>query len=136
MVKDAEAHADEDKKRRESVEVRNQAEALLHSTEKTLEELGDKISDSDKSTIEAASAELKTALEGEDNEAVKEKMDALAQASMKLGEAMYQAAQAEGAAGEDGTSETSGDGSGEDVVDADFEEVIDDKDDGDSKKSA
>ncbi len=136
MVKDAEAHADEDKKRRESVEVRNQAEALLHSTEKTLEELGDKISDSDKSTIEAASAELKTALEGEDNEAVKEKMDALAQASMKLGEAMYQAAQAEGAAGEDGTGESSGDGSGEDVVDADFEEVKDDKDDGDSKKSA
>ena len=134
MVQDAEAHAEEDKKRREGVEVRNQAEALLHSTEKTLEELGDKISDSDKSTIESASAELKTALEGDDNEVVNQKMDALAQASMKLGEAMYQAAQADGDAGGDAGDSPAADG--EDVVDADFEEVKDDKDDNDSKKSA
>jgi len=119
MVKDAESHAEEDKKRRETVEIKNQAEALLHSTNKTLEDLGDKISDTDKSTIEDASAELKTALEGDDAEDVKQKLDALAQASMKLGEAMYQAAQAEGAAGDPGD---------DDVVDADFEEVKDDKD--------
>jgi len=132
MVKDAEAHAEEDQKRREGVEVRNQAEALLHSTEKTLEDIGDKISESDKSTIESASAELKTALEGDDNEAVNQKMDALAQASMKLGEAMYQAAQADGdASGGDDSAQD-----GDDVVDADFEEVKDDKDDPDSKKSA
>ncbi|MHA1165066.1 MAG: molecular chaperone DnaK, partial [Alphaproteobacteria bacterium] len=141
MVKDAEANAEEDKKRRESVEIRNQAEALLHSTEKTLEELSEKISDEDKKVIEEASAELKTALEGEDNDAVKTKVDALAQASMKLGEAMYQAAQ-----GEDGAESADAEGGagneGDDVVDADFEEVKDDEDvkddtDGsDSKKSA
>ncbi|GAB4233287.1 MAG: molecular chaperone DnaK [Methyloligellaceae bacterium] len=136
MVKEAEAHAEEDRKRREGVEIRNQAEALIHSTEKTLGELGDKVSDADKSTIEEAIKELKTALEGDDNDAVKAKLDALAQASMKLGEAMYQAAQAEGGAGGDGADGSGGAASGgdEDVVDADFEEVKDDKDD--DKKSA
>ncbi|RMF00576.1 MAG: molecular chaperone DnaK, partial [Alphaproteobacteria bacterium] len=136
MVKEAEAHAEEDRKRREGVEIRNQAEALIHSTEKTLGELGDKVSDADKSTIEEAIKELKTALEGDDNDAVKAKVDALAQASMKLGEAMYQAAQAEGGAGGDGADGSGGAASGgdEDVVDADFEEVKDDKDD--DKKSA
>ncbi len=139
MVQDAEANAEEDKVRREAVEVRNQAEALLNSTEKTLEELSDKISDSDKSTIEEAAAELKTALEGEDSEAIKTKLDALAQASMKLGEAMYQAAQAEGDAAGDGEGSSA---DGDDVLDADFEEVKEDKDntddtdDTDSKKSA
>ncbi len=138
MVKDAEAHADEDKVRREAVEIRNQGEALVNSTEKTLEDLGDKISDADKSTVEEAVSELKTALEGDDTETVKQKLDVLAQASMKLGEAMYQAAQAEAGGGD-------GDDAGDDVVDADFEEVKDeksgkdDKDAGDgedSKKSA
>jgi molecular chaperone DnaK len=142
MVQDAEANAEEDKTRREAVEVKNQAEALLNSTEKTLEDLADKISDSDKSTIEEAAAELKTALEGDDTEAIKTKLDALAQASMKLGEAMYQAAQAEGETGSDGEGSSE---SGDDVLDADFEEVKDDKDnkdntddsdDTDSKKSA
>jgi molecular chaperone DnaK len=142
MVQDAEANAEEDKTRREAVEVKNQAEALLNSTEKTLEDLADKISDSDKSTIEEATAELKTALEGDDTEAIKTKLDALAQASMKLGEAMYQAAQAEGETGSDGEGSSE---SGDDVLDADFEEVKDDKDnkdntddsdDTDSKKSA
>jgi len=141
MVQDAEANAEEDKKRREGVEVRNQAEALLHSTEKTLEELGDKISDEDKGIIEAASAELQTALEGEDNDDVKTKVDALAQASMKLGEAMYQAAQAEGDMAS-GDSEGGAGNEGDDIVDADFEEVKNDEDakdstdDTDSKKSA
>jgi len=133
MVKDAEAHAEEDKTRREGVEVRNQAEALMHSTNKTLEDLGDKIPEADRGVIEVAAEELKEALEGEDNEAIKTKMDTLAQASMKMGEAMYQAAQAEGAMDEDNEGEPSE--AGDDVVDADFEEVKDDKDDED-KKSA
>jgi molecular chaperone DnaK len=133
MVKDAEANAEEDKTRREAVEVKNQAEALLNSTEKTLEELDDKISDSDKSTIEEASAELKTALESDDAEAIKTKLDALTQASMKLGEAMYAAAQGEEGMGEDGEGPSE---AGDDVLDADFEEVKDDKDNKDNKDDA
>ncbi|PTW62784.1 molecular chaperone DnaK [Breoghania corrubedonensis] len=126
MVKDAEAHAEEDKKRKELVEAKNQAEALIHSTEKTLSEHGDKVSEADKSTIEAALAELKSANEGEDGEAIKAASQKLAEASMKLGEAMYQAQQAEGEdAGEAGES-ASGEAA-DDVVDADFEEVDDDK---------
>ncbi|MCH8239063.1 MAG: molecular chaperone DnaK, partial [Proteobacteria bacterium] len=129
MVKDAEIHAEEDKRRRERVEVRNQAEAMLHSTSKTLEDLGDKISESDKTTVEEAASELKSVLEDDDadTEAIKQKLDTLAQVSMKLGEAMYQAAQAESAAGgPDGDT-------GDDVIDADFEEVKDDKDDKDGE---
>ncbi|HSM19387.1 MAG TPA: molecular chaperone DnaK, partial [Hyphomicrobiales bacterium] len=137
MVKDAEEHADEDKKRKQLVEARNQAEALVHSTERTLSEHGDKISEADKSAIEAAVAELKSVSEGDDPEAIKAKSEALAQAAMKLGEAMYQASQGE-AAEEGGDGGTSGDGASasgqsEDVVDADFEEV--DEDD-ENKKSA
>ena len=93
MVKEAESHAEDDKKRRELVEARNQAEALVHSTEKMLADFGDKVSDEDKAAVEAAAAELKTVAEGEDVEAIKQKIDALAQASMKLGEAMYQSSQ-------------------------------------------
>ena len=135
MVKDAEEHADEDKNRKALVEARNQAEALIHSTEKTLKEHGDKISEADKSTIEAAISELKTMAEGDDADAIKAKSEALAQAAMKLGEAMYQASQAEAAKAGEGGDEpgNSGSASGEsDVVDADFEEVEDDE----SKKSA
>ncbi len=123
MVKDAEAHAAEDKKRREVVEAKNQGEALVHSTEKSLAEYGTKISAADKSAIEAAIADLKSALEGDDAEAISQKANVLAQASMKLGEAMYAASQ-EG----EGAAEAAGK---DDVVDADFEEVDDDK-----KKSA
>ncbi|MGK2922126.1 MAG: molecular chaperone DnaK [Methyloceanibacter sp.] len=132
MVKEAESHAEEDKKRRELVEVRNQAEALVHSTDKMLADFADKVSAEDKAAVEAAVAELKTAAEGEDVEAIKQKVDAVAQASMKLGEAMYQSAQ--GAAGGEGgpTADAGDDGSDEGVVDVDFEEVKDD----DSKKSA
>jgi molecular chaperone DnaK len=132
MVKEAESHAEEDKKRRELVEVRNQAEALVHSTDKMLADFADKVSAEDKAAVEAAVAELKTAAEGEDVEAIKQKVDAVAQASMKLGEAMYQAAQ--GASGGEGgpTADAGGGGSDEGVVDVDFEEVKDD----DSKKSA
>jgi len=133
MVQEAESHADEDKKRRELVEVRNQAEALVHSTGKMLADFGDKVPAEDKAAIEAAVAELKTAAEGEDVEAIKQKVDAVGQASMKLGEAMYQ--QTQGAAGgEEGPSAEAGGGdSDEKVVDVDFEEV---KDDDDDKKSA
>jgi molecular chaperone DnaK len=132
MVKDAEAHAAEDKERRALVEAKNQAEALIHSTEKSLKDYGDKVSADDKTAIETAVADLKSAAEGTDAEAIKEKTAALAQASMKLGEAMYAASQA---GGDDAPGGDGGNGDGqknEDVVDADFEEVDDD----DKKKSA
>ena len=127
MVKDAEMNAEADKKKKEEVETRNQAEALVHSTEKTLKENGDKISAADKTAIEEAVSAVKTALEGTDSAAIKEKSDALMQASLKLGEAMYKAqgaSQAQGGA-EQGASQGAeqpkqGD---EKVVDADFEEV-------------
>ena len=125
MVKDAEANAAEDKAKRESVEARNQAESLVHSTEKSLKEYGDKIDAMDKGAIDTALSVLKTALENEDASAedIKEKTQNLAEASMKLGEAMYKASQeeTEASAGEDASEESKDD----DVVDADFEEVDD-----------
>jgi molecular chaperone DnaK len=131
MVKEAEAHAEDDKKRRELVEVRNQGEALVHSTERMLKDFGDKVPAGDKSLVETAVNDLKTALQGEDKDAIKQKTDALAQASMKLGEAMYQASQGQGGAADGGPS-ADADGPDDKVVDVDFEEVKDD----DSKKSA
>src|SRR5690348_13853766 len=131
MVKEAEAHAEDDKKRRELVEIKNQGEALVHSTERMLKDYGDKVPAGDKSLVETAVAELKTALQGEDKDTIKAKTDALAQASMKLGEAMYQASQSQAAGGGGGPQAASG-GSDDKVVDVDFEEVKDD----DSKKSA
>ena len=125
MVKDAEANAAEDKKRKELVEARNQADALLHQTEKSLTEFGDKVGEGEKSAIESAVADLKAVRDGEDVEAIAAKTQALAQASMKLGEAMYAAQQGAGADGEAAPAEDEG------VVDAEFEEV-----DGDDKKSA
>ncbi|MGD8422561.1 MAG: molecular chaperone DnaK, partial [Methyloceanibacter sp.] len=132
MVKEAESHAEEDKKRRELVEVRNQSEALIHSTEKMLTDFGDKVSAEDKAAIEAAAADVKTAAEGEDVEDIKQKLEALAQASMKLGEAMYQSNDAEAGAEGPSADAPGGDGGDENVVDVDFEEVKDD----DDKKSA
>jgi molecular chaperone DnaK len=134
MVKEAETHAAADKKRRELVEAKNQAEALVHSTEKTLQDLGDKVSDSDRKSIEAAMSELKTATAGEDASRIVAKADNLAKAAMKLGEVLYRqsggdAAQAAGAGAGQGGSSHSSDG----VVDAEFEEV---KDDEGKKKSA
>jgi len=129
MVQEAESHAEEDKKRRELVEVRNQGEALVHSTERMLGELGEKVPAGDKSTVEAAMADLKSVLHSEDKDAIKAKIDALAQASMKLGEAMYQTSQ--GAASGEAPPESGG-GPDDKVVDVDFEEVKDD----DDKKSA
>ncbi len=126
MVKDAEAHADEDKKKRELVDARNQADGLIHTTEKSLGEFGDKVSEEEKGDIEAKLQELKDVLESEDPEDIKGKTEALMQASMKLGQAMYEAQQAEAGDAEaaEGEAESAEDA---DVVDADFEEV-DDKD--------
>ena len=137
MVKEAEAHATDDKKRRELVESKNQAEALLHSTEKAIAELGEKVAEKDKKVIETAVTELRSALEGDDRDKIIAKIEALARASMKLGEAAYGAAGAQGGDGgaqPGGSSEgQSGGGAGEGVVDAEFEEVRDDEG---KKKSA
>jgi molecular chaperone DnaK len=134
MVKDAEAHAEEDKKRKAQVEAKNHAEALVHSTEKALAEHGSKVGDADRRAIENAMADLKEALKGDDAEAITAKANALAQASMKLGEAMYkQAADQQAGGGGPGGAGASGDGKKEDVVDAEFTEVDDDKK---NKKSA
>jgi len=129
MVKEAEAHAEEDRKRKELIEARNQGEALVHSTEKTLKDLGDKVSEDDKKAVEAAIEELKKALEGEDKDDIEAKSTALAQAAMKLGEAAYKEQQEAGAGAEAaaGGAESASGAGDEDVVDADFEEVDDDK---------
>jgi molecular chaperone DnaK len=124
MVKDAEANAAEDKKRREAVDAKNHADALVHSTEKALAEHGSKIAETERRAIEDAVSDLKEALKGEDAEAIKAKTNTLAQASMKLGEAMYKQ-QAESDAAKDAAKD--------DVVDAEFTEVDDDKN---NKKSA
>ncbi|MFZ2017768.1 MAG: molecular chaperone DnaK [Methyloceanibacter sp.] len=130
MVKEAESHAEDDKKRREMVEVKNQAEALVHSTERMLKDYGDKVPAGDKALVESAVTDLKSVLEGDDKDTIKQKVDALAQASMKLGEAMYQASQGQAAGGAGPSAEAGG--PDDKVVDVDFEEVKDD----DSKKSA
>jgi molecular chaperone DnaK len=132
MVKDAEAHAAEDKKRKELVEAKNHAESLVHTTQKSLAELGDKVAASDKSAVETAIADLKSVMESEDVEAIKSKTNGLAQVAMKLGEALYKSQQQQTPGGE--TSATGGEtssGERDDVVDADFTEVKDD-----DKKSA
>ncbi|MDO8837531.1 MAG: molecular chaperone DnaK [Parvibaculum sp.] len=129
MVKDAEAHAEEDKKRREEAETRNHGEALANSTEKMLSENADKVPADVKAEVEAALEALKAALTGGDTADIKVKTEALTQVSMKLGEALYKAAQAE--AQSDEAAGGDADGRDENVVDADFEEVDDDKKDQD-----
>jgi molecular chaperone DnaK len=128
MVKDAEANAETDKKRREAVEARNQAESLIHSSEKSLKDYGDKVSETDRKAIEDAIAALKTAVEASepDAEDIKAKTNTL----MELGQAIYEAQQAE-AAHADAAADAKR--SGDDVVDADYEEV---KDEDDRKRSA
>ncbi len=138
MVKDAEANADSDAKKRETVEMRNQAEAMIHATESSIEELGDKVPDDEKATVEAAISDLKTALEGEDATDIKEKNDALTQASMKLGELAYRQAQ-EDAAGEADSEEASDDAgspSDDDAIDADFTDLEIEEETDDEEKSA
>ena len=126
MVKDAESNKEADKKKRESVDARNQADTLLHSTEKNLKEHGSKVSDADKKAIEDASANLRNAIKGTDVEEIKKKTQDLVQASMKLGEAIYKSQQSAkpGDTPKDASKE---EGKKDDnVVDADFEEVKDD----------
>ena len=132
MVKDAEAHAEEDKKRKAAVEAKNHAEALVHSTEKALSEHGSKVGDAERRAIENGLADLKEALKGTDAEAITAKANTLAQASMKLGEAMYKQSgdQQPDSGGSDGGAT---EGKKDDVVDAEFTEVDDDKK---NKKSA
>jgi molecular chaperone DnaK len=132
MVKDAEAHAEEDKQRKAAVEAKNHAEALVHSTEKALAEHGSKVGETERRSIETALADLKEALKGDDTAAISAKMNTLAQASMKLGEAMYKQAEGGGGAGPDGPDAGAGTKK-DDVVDAEFTEVDDDKK---NKKSA
>ncbi len=125
MVKDAESHAADDKKRREVVDSKNHAELLAHDAEKAVKEYGDKVSAADKSAIEQAIAAVRTALEGEDVEAIKARTNDLMQAQMKLGEAMYKAQQASGG-GDPGAAAGGGEAK-DDVIDAEFREVDDDK---------
>ena len=132
MVKDAEANAEADKKRKELVEARNQAEALIHQTEQQLEEFGDKVGDAEKTAITTAADELKSVKDGEDAAEIQAKTQALVQAAMKLGEAMYAAQQAE--AGAEG--DASGESQDEDVVDAEYSEVDGDENSGDKKEDA
>ncbi len=125
MVQEAEANADDDKKRRESVEARNSAESLVHSTEKSMADYGDKVADEDGAAIDSALTDLKSALEGDDVDDIVEKTNALSQASLKLGEAMYKASQEEAEAAAEASDEGEDD---DDVVDVDFEEVNSDDD--------
>jgi len=127
MVKDAELHASEDKSRRELVDAKNHAEAMIHTAEKSLSEYGSKVAQSDRSAVESAIAGLKTALEGEDLGTIKARTEDLVQASMKLGEAMYKAQSETGAPGGPGQE-----GAKDEVIDAEFKEVGPD----DKKKSA
>jgi molecular chaperone DnaK len=132
MIKDAEANADADKVRRELVETRNQAEALVHSSEKSLKEFGDKVGEAERTAISDAIASLKEAVTGEDVEDIKAKQQVLMDASMKLGQAMYEAQSAQAEA--DAAADAAKDQQDDDVVDADFEEI--DEEDEDKKKSA
>jgi molecular chaperone DnaK len=131
LVKDAEMHADEDKKKKKLVEARNQADSLIYSTEKSLKEMGDKVDAETKGKVDDAVEKLKKAMEGSDAEEIQKRTEELTQASHKLAEAMYQKASAseagqQGGQGAGGAGEQSA-AADEDVVDADYEEVKEDK---------
>ncbi len=131
MIKDAETYAEEDKVRREEVEARNRAEALVHTAEKTMADLGDKADDAIKAEVESGIADLKTALEGDDAPDIAAKAEVLSSAMMKMGEAAYQAEPEAGeaeAGNEARNGASDGANDGDDVVDAEFEEVDDDQD--------
>ncbi len=125
MVKDAEANAEADKKRRDAVEAKNQAESLIHSSEKSLKDYGDKVTEADRNAISDAIAALKTAVEASepDAEDIKAKTQTLLEASMKLGQAMYESQQTEAA-----NADAAADAARDNVVDADYEDVSDDDD--------
>ncbi|MBO6489198.1 MAG: molecular chaperone DnaK [Pelagibacteraceae bacterium] len=128
MVKEAEANKEADKKKREAVDARNQADTMLHTTEKSLKEHGSKISDAEKKAIETASANLRNALKGTDSEEIKKKTQELVQASMKLGEAVYKSQQSANTQNaKDTNKKTQSENKNDNVVDADFEEVKEDK---------
>ena len=133
MVKDAEANKDEDKKKRESVDARNQADTLIHSTEKNLKEHGAKVSDADKKAIEDASSTLKESIKGTDIEDIKKKTETLVQASMKLGEAIYKSQEKKEGSPKDGDESSEGK-KDDNVVDADFEEVKEEDKEEDKEK--
>jgi molecular chaperone DnaK len=133
MVKDAEAHAEDDKKRKALVEAKNHADSLLHATDKAVAEHGSKVGEEERRAIETAIADLKEALKTDDADAIASKTNALSQASMKLGEAMYKQSQGQDGGGDPGATGSTGGGAKEDVVDAEFTEVDDDKK---NKKSA
>ena len=138
MVKDAEANKEADKKKRDTVDARNQADTIIHTTEKNLKEHGSKISETDKKSIETGISDLRNSLKGTDTEEVKKKTQALVQSSMKLGEAIYKSQQK--SAGktdtQQGQSSNTKNENKENVVDADFEEVKEDKNDKDKEKRA
>ncbi len=140
MVKDAESNADSDKEKREEAENRNQAESMIHATETSIEDLGDKIPVEDKDAAEQAIGDLKAALESGSASDVKEKTDALTQASMKIGEIAYNKSQEESetsdAPSEDQASDTAAESSNDDVIDADFTDLEVEEDSEDDKKSA
>ncbi len=126
MVKDAEAHAEEDKNRKELVEARNQAESLIHSTEKSLEEHGDKVDPTTVEAIELALSALKETVEGDDAGKIKSGIQNVTEAAMKLGEAIYKAQQAESGEGDEPEADEPR-GVDDDIVDADFEDLDDKK---------
>jgi molecular chaperone DnaK len=130
LIKDAELHAEDDRKKKELVEARNTADALIYSTEKSIKDLGDKVDSATKTKVEDATAALKKAMEGEDAQEIKRLSEELTQASHKLAEAMYQqasqAGQEQAGAGAESTAQSRGSAPEEDVVDADFEEVKED----------
>ena len=135
MVRDAEANKEADKKKRESVDARNQADTILHTTDKSLKEHGSKISETEKKAIETASSNLRNALKGTDTEEIKKKTQELVQASMKLGEAVYKSQQSSNSQNTKTKNQKSEDKKNDNVVDADFEEVKEDKEK-DKEKSA
>jgi molecular chaperone DnaK len=126
MVRDAEKFAEEDKQRREGAEAKNNADSLVHATEKQLQEHGDKIDGELKSQIEAALADAKTALQGDDVEAIKSKAQALTEVAMKMGQAIYEKEQASAASPGGEGADAGSEPAGEDVVDAEFSEVDED----------
>jgi molecular chaperone DnaK len=136
MVKDAEANKEADKKKRETVDARNQADTIIHTTEKNLKEHGSKISDADKKAIEAGISDLRNALKGTNTEEVKKKTQSLVQSSMKLGEAVYKSQQKDtGKKGSQQNKNAKNESQNkENVVDADFEEVKEDKNNKDKDK--
>jgi len=138
MVKEAEANKEEDKKKRETIDARNQADSIIFSTEKSLKEHGDKVSKEEKKAIEDGISDLKKSLESNDTdvEEIKKKTQDLIQVSMKLGEAVYKSQQKDPSGKPEDQENKKEDKNKEDVVDADFEDVKEVKDDKDDKEKS